>query len=86
MLFRKQTLLGLWRHVFIPLVPVSILVIATVLAGRDLGTAMILVLIVLGALFFSGVKLRIFILPAIVAARRRRRASRSRAPTACAAS
>ena len=67
-LFRKQTLLGLWRHVFIPLVPVSILVIATVLAGRDLGTAMILVLIVLGALFFSGVKLRIFILPAIVAA------------------
>ena len=67
-LYRKQTLLGLWRHVFIPLVPVSILVIATVLAGRDLGTAMILVLIALGALFFSGVKLRIFILPAIVAA------------------
>ncbi|GAA1949147.1 putative lipid II flippase FtsW [Microbacterium deminutum] len=64
-LFRKQTLLGLWRHVYIPLVPVSILVIATVMAGDDLGTAMILVLIVLGALFFSGVKLRIFILPAL---------------------
>ena len=67
-LFRKQTLLGLWRHVFIPLVPVSILVIGTVMAGDDLGTAMILALIVLGALFFSGVKLRIFILPAIGAA------------------
>lgn len=67
-LFRKQTLLGLWRHVFIPLVPVSILVVASVMAGNDLGTAMILVLIVLGALFFSGVKLRIFILPAIAAA------------------
>ena len=65
-LFRKQTLLGLWRHVFIPVVPVGALVIATVLAGHDLGTAMILVLIVLGALFFSGVKLRIFILPLIV--------------------
>ena len=64
-LFRKQTLLGLWRHVFIPVVPVGALVIATVLAGHDLGTAMILVLIVLGALFFSGVKLRIFILPAL---------------------
>ena len=64
-LFRKQTLLGLWRHVFIPVVPVGALVIATVLAGQDLGTAMILVLIVLGALFFSGVKLRIFILPLI---------------------
>ncbi|WEG10161.1 putative lipid II flippase FtsW [Microbacterium horticulturae] len=65
-LFRKQTLLGLWRHVFIPLVPVSVAVIATVLAGHDLGTAMILVLIVLSALFFSGVKLRIFILPTLL--------------------
>ena len=52
----------------IPLVPVAILVIGLVLAGRDLGTAMILALIALGALFFSGVKLRIFILPAIAAA------------------
>lgn len=67
-LFRKQTLLRKWQHVFIPLVPVSILAIATVLAGDDLGTAMILALIVLGALFFSGVRLRIFILPALAAA------------------
>ncbi|GAA3623497.1 hypothetical protein GCM10022200_02150 [Microbacterium awajiense] len=67
-LFRKRTLLGLWRHVYIPLVPVGILVIGTVIAGSDLGTAMVLVLILLGALFFSGVKLRIFILPAIAAA------------------
>ena len=67
-LYRKQTLLGLWRHVFIPVVPVTILVLATVLAGRDLGTAMILLLIVLGALFFSGVKLRIFIIPLLAAA------------------
>ncbi len=64
-LFRKRTLLGLWRHVFIPLVPVSLAVVATVMGGDDLGTAMILVLVVFGALFFSGVKLRIFILPLI---------------------
>ncbi|MCP6559339.1 FtsW/RodA/SpoVE family cell cycle protein, partial [Klebsiella pneumoniae] len=62
-----RTLLGLWRHVFIPLVPVSALVIATVLGGHDLGTAMVLVVIVLGALFFSGVKLRIFVLPLLFA-------------------
>ena len=68
MLFRKRTLLTKWQHVFIPLVPVAGLAIATVLDGDDLGTAMILVLIVLGALFFSGVKLRIFVLPAIAAA------------------
>ncbi|MCI9857303.1 putative lipid II flippase FtsW [Microbacterium proteolyticum] len=64
-LFRKQTLLSNWRHVFIPIVPVGALVIATVMGGKDLGTAMILVLVLLGALFFSGVKLRIFVLPAI---------------------
>ncbi|MDX2377171.1 putative lipid II flippase FtsW [Microbacterium sp. LRZ72] len=67
-LYRKQTLLGLWRHVFIPLVPVAIAVVATVMAGRDLGTAMILVLIVLGGLFFSGVRLRIFIIPLLLGA------------------
>jgi len=65
-LYRKQTLLGLWRHVFIPVVPVGGLVIGTVLGGRDLGTAMILMSILLGCLFFSGVKLRIFLLPLIV--------------------
>jgi cell division protein FtsW len=66
-LYRKRTLLSSWSHVFIPIVPVAIMVIATVLGGRDLGTAMILVLVVLAALFFSGVRLRIFILPAIAA-------------------
>ncbi len=64
-LFRKQTLLGVWHHVFIPVVPVAALVIATVMGGKDLGTAMVLVLVLLGGLFFSGVKLRIFLLPAL---------------------
>nr|WP_221446881.1 putative lipid II flippase FtsW [Microbacterium thalassium] len=67
-LYRKQSLLTKWQHVFIPVVPVAGLVIATVLAGHDLGTAMILFLLVLGALFFSGVRLRLFVLPAILAA------------------
>lgn len=62
-LLRKQARLGIWHHVFIPVVPVSALAIGTVVAGGDLGTAMVLVLVVLGCLFFSGVKLRLFILP-----------------------
>ncbi|MFE7697205.1 putative lipid II flippase FtsW [Microbacterium keratanolyticum] len=66
-LYRKQTLLTQWKHVFIPLVPVSGLVVGTVLAGKDLGTAMILFLVILGALFFSGVRLRLFLLPLILA-------------------
>ncbi|WP_317451966.1 FtsW/RodA/SpoVE family cell cycle protein [Microbacterium sp. NIBRBAC000506063] len=65
-LLRKRTRLAIWHHVFIPVVPVSALVIATVMGGDDLGTAMVLVLIVLGCLFFSGAKLRIFILPMLI--------------------
>jgi len=65
-LYRKRRLLTAWKHVFIPVVPVSVLVIGTVLGGRDLGTAMILVLVVLGALFFAGIKLRMFIVPAVL--------------------
>lgn len=62
-LARKQGLLNSWRHLFLPTVPVAIVVIGSVLLGSDLGTAMILVLIVLGALFFAGVRLRMFIVP-----------------------
>lgn len=65
-LLRKQAMLGTWHHVFIPVVPVGALAIGTVLAGKDLGTAMVLVLILLGCLFFSGVKLRLFIIPVIL--------------------
>ncbi|MFK4760184.1 putative lipid II flippase FtsW [Microbacterium sp. ZW T5_45] len=65
-LLRKQTMLNTWHQVFIPVVPVSALAIGTVLAGKDLGTAMVLVLVLLGCLFFSGVKLRLFIIPVIL--------------------
>ena len=65
-LMRKQSKLGTWHQVFIPVVPVAVLAIGTVLAGDDLGTVMVLVLVVLGCLFFSGAKLRLFIIPAIL--------------------
>ncbi|MGV2984091.1 putative lipid II flippase FtsW [Microbacterium sp. AGC85] len=65
-LLRKRVLLGIWHHVFIPVIPVSLLAIGTVMAGHDLGTVMVLVLILLGCLFFAGVKLRLFILPVLL--------------------
>lgn len=65
-LLRKRARLGIWHHVFIPVVPVSVLVIGTVIGAGDLGTAMVLVLIVLGSLFFAGVKLRLFIIPLVL--------------------
>lgn len=46
-----------WRSVLIPAIPVSGLAIVMVLAGQDLGTASIMVIIVLAALFFAGAPL-----------------------------
>ncbi|MGB3731168.1 FtsW/RodA/SpoVE family cell cycle protein [Microbacterium sp.] len=65
-LMRKQAKLGTWHQVFIPVVPVAGLAIGTVIAGDDLGTVMVLVMVVMGCLFFSGAKLRMFILPLLL--------------------
>ncbi|HQX35511.1 MAG TPA: putative lipid II flippase FtsW [Microbacteriaceae bacterium] len=65
-LWRQQGLLDSWKHMFWPTVPVAIVVIGSVLLGSDLGTAMVLVLIVLAALFFAGVRLRMFIIPVLL--------------------
>ena len=58
-LARKKSLLDDWRHVFIPIAPVAALTIGLVLAGNDLGTALIMGAIVLGCLFYAGVRFRI---------------------------
>lgn len=68
MLDRKRALLDRWKHVLIPVGPVAVVAIGTVMAGKDLGTVMVMTLLVLGALFFSGVKLRYFIPPVLAAA------------------
>lgn len=63
-LYRKQSLLTSWKHVFIPVVPVGGLVIGLVAVGsHDLGTGLVLMAILLGCLFFSGVRLRLFVVP-----------------------
>ena len=49
------------------IVAVSVAAIGTVAAGNDLGTAMVMLMIVLGALFFAGVKLRWILLPLLLA-------------------
>ncbi|MGI6878436.1 putative lipid II flippase FtsW [Microbacterium sp. gxy059] len=62
---RKRPLAHRFWHAMIPLLPVAGLALATVMAGEDLGTTMIMALIVLGAMFFGGYPLR-FILPIVV--------------------
>ncbi|TAL45937.1 MAG: putative lipid II flippase FtsW [Salinibacterium sp.] len=60
----KAGMLGDWRHLLVPIGPVAGIAIAFVLIGNDLGTAFIMIMIVLGCLFFAGVRFR-FILTAI---------------------
>ena len=65
----KRNLLHDWKHVFLPIAPVAAVSIGLVLAGGDLGTALILGAIVLGCLFYAGVRMRIIVVAlALVAA------------------
>ncbi|GCE75766.1 putative lipid II flippase FtsW [Cellulomonas biazotea] len=67
-LARKLTLLREWKHALIPAVPVAGVAVLVVLAGHDLGTALVLLLLVAGAMFVAGVPLRIFGVAAVAGA------------------
>ncbi|MGC5168266.1 peptidoglycan glycosyltransferase FtsW [Luteimicrobium sp. DT211] len=58
---RKQRLLGQARHAIIPAVPGALLVIGLVLVGKDLGTALVVMMLVVGAFFVAGVPLRLLV-------------------------
>lgn len=53
-LVRKRRLLGDWRHLVIPLLPIGFLLAALVLAEPDMGTMMVLVAMLFGLLFVVG--------------------------------
>jgi len=61
---RKQSLklLGRVRHLFVPLVPAVLVIVGLVLIGGDLGTAVILVAVLLALLWFAGTPIRFFAL------------------------
>jgi cell division protein FtsW len=58
MLSTKQDLLDDWKHAMIPVAPVAGVAIGFVMLGNDLGTATIMIMVVLGCMFFAGVRLR----------------------------
>ncbi|MCU1409409.1 MAG: ftsW [Rhodoglobus sp.] len=62
----KQDLLADWKHVALPIAPVGGLAIMLVLVGNDLGTASVMLLIVLGCMYFAGVRLK-FLLTGVAA-------------------
>ncbi|MCX4919973.1 putative lipid II flippase FtsW [Streptomyces sp. NBC_00687] len=55
-----MNLLTQWRHLLVPLVPEAMLLLALVLLGGDMGTAMILCAILFGLLWTAGAPLRLF--------------------------
>lgn len=59
-LTRKRARLGEWRELLIPLMPVTALILLLVLAGGDLGTAVVLMAITGALLFVAGAPLRLF--------------------------
>jgi cell division protein FtsW len=58
---RKDSLLDTWRHLFVPVLPVTALISGLVLLGGDLGTALVLFAIALGMLWVVGVPARAFV-------------------------
>ncbi|WP_265523336.1 putative lipid II flippase FtsW [Oerskovia flava] len=65
---RKQRLLGSWSHALIPAAPGVLLVFGLVMAGHDLGTALVVALLAAGAFFVAGIDLRLFVGAAVVGA------------------
>ena len=61
LLTRKRLLLGEFRHVMIPLIPMGLLLLGLVLLGHDLGTTVVMTCILGAILFVAGVQMRVFV-------------------------
>jgi cell division protein FtsW len=61
LLARKQGVLDQWKHLLVPLLPVSALMIGLVLLEGDVGTALILVPMVAAILYVNGAPVRLFV-------------------------
>ncbi|MET9272736.1 putative lipid II flippase FtsW [Kribbella sp. NPDC003557] len=58
---RKEKLLTQWKHLLVPMVPVCGLVIALVVGQHDLGTALVLMAIMIGLIWVVGAPTRLFV-------------------------
>lgn len=61
LLVRKQKMLGEWRHLLIPLLPVGMLLGGLIMLEPDLGTTLCFVLIIFGLLWTVGAPMRMFV-------------------------
>jgi len=67
LLARKDRLIGQWKHLLVPILPVGGLVLALVLLGGDLGTAIIIAAILAAMLWFAGAPVRLYLASAVPA-------------------
>ncbi|MEA5456886.1 putative lipid II flippase FtsW [Sinomonas sp. JGH33] len=60
-LSKKANLTHSWLHALVPVVPMGLAVAALVIWGHDLGTTLVILLVVAAGLFFGGIPTRIFL-------------------------
>ena len=65
---KKANLLGNWVHALVPAVPMGLAVAGLVIWGHDLGTTLVILLVMAAALFFGGVPTKIFAVTGIALA------------------
>ena len=56
----RYGMLTQWKHLLVPLVPVTLLLLGLIMLGGDMGTAVILGVILLGLLWLAGAPARLF--------------------------
>lgn len=61
LLARKEPLLGSWKHLLVPFLPVTGLILVLVLLEGDVGNALLLAVVAGGMLFAIGAPLRLFV-------------------------
>jgi cell division protein FtsW len=61
LLARKDRLLGQWKHLLVPMLPVGGLILVLVLLGGDLGTAIIIAAVLAALLWVAGAPLRLYL-------------------------
>ncbi|WP_318204023.1 putative lipid II flippase FtsW [Streptomyces sp. SCL15-4] len=57
---QERRLLAQWKHMLVPLVPVTFLLLGLIMLGGDMGTAIILTAILFGLLWLAGAPTRLF--------------------------
>ncbi|MDQ0800160.1 cell division protein FtsW (lipid II flippase) [Arthrobacter sp. SLBN-112] len=63
---RKQALLANWKHAVVPLGPAGGLIMIIVALGHDLGTTMIIMMILAATMFYGGVRMKVFSVAGII--------------------